>query len=235
IIALAFRQRLLIVLLAAAIVGFGAWSLTVLPIDAVPDVTPTLVQIFTEAPGLAPEEVEQIITYPIEVSMNGLPDVQTIRSLTTFGLSVVGVYFKDGVDIYFARQLVSERLRSAVQEIPPGVSTPELGPITTGLGKIYQYKVVGDEYDLMSLRSLQDWVVKYHLRTVPGVTEVLSLGGHVKQYQVLVDPEKLISYDITLQQLFRAIEENNENVGASFIEKGSEEFVVRGIGRVQTV
>jgi len=235
IIALAFRQRLLVVILGAGIIGFGTWSLTKLRIDAVPDVTPTLVQIFTEAPGLAPEEVEQLITYPIEVSMNGLPSIRMVRSLTTLGLSVVLVYFNDGVDTYFARQLVSERLRKAAEEIPAGIGTPELGPITTGLGNIYQYKVVRGGYDLMELRSIQDWVIKYHLRTVPGVTEVLSLGGHVKQYQVLVDPEKLLSYGLTLQQLFHAIEANNKNVGASFIEKGSEEFVVRGIGRAQSI
>ena len=233
-IAFALRQRLLVVLLALIVAGSGVLALGRLPIDAFPDVTPVLVQIFTEAEGLAPEEVEKLITYPIEVSMNGLPGITDIKSLSAFGLSVVSVYFEDDVDIYFARQLVFERLQAAREEIPEGLGDPEMGPITTGLGNVYQYIVEGDGYDLMELRSIQDWIVKYQLRTVPGVTEVLSAGGFAKQFQIQIDPNQLLKYDLTLDELVEAVEANNQNAGGGFIVRGSEEYLVRGVGWVQT-
>ena len=235
IIEVAMRERLLTSLLAVAIVVAGYISYQKLPIDAFPDVSPVLVQIFTEAEGLAPEEVEKLITYPIEVAMNGLPNITRIQSISTFGLSVVSIYFKDDMDIYFARQLVFERLETARSEIPEGMGDPEMGPITTGLGQVFQYIVEGEGYDLMELRSIQDWIVKFQLRTVPGVTDVLSFGGMVRQYQVLVDPHELINYNITLDQLIEALKTNNQNAGGSFIVRGAEEYIIRGIGWTQTL
>jgi cobalt-zinc-cadmium resistance protein CzcA len=229
------KNRLLVVLLALGVVGGGTFALTRLPIDAFPDVSPTLVQVFTEAPGLAPEEVEKLITYPIEVSMNGLPGVDQVKSISAFGISVVSVYFRDDVDIYFARQLALEKLQDAKDQIPPGLGEPKLGPITTGLGQVYQYVLDGKNLDPTELRTLQDWIVKYNLRTVPGVTEVLSFGGDVKQYQVQVDPRALLQYGVTLPQVRNAIRANNRNVGGGYIERGPEEYLIRGIGLAENL
>ncbi|MHB0962529.1 MAG: efflux RND transporter permease subunit [Gemmatimonadaceae bacterium] len=229
------KNRLLIVLFALGVMGAGALALTRLPIDAFPDVSPTLVQVFTEAPGLAPEEVEQLITYPVEVSMNGLPGVSQVKSISAFGISVVSVYFRDDVDIYFARQLALEKLQDAREQIPPGLGEPKLGPITTGLGQVYQYIVSGNNLSPTELRTLQDWVVKYNLRTVQGVTEVLSFGGDVKQYQVQVDPRALLQYGVTLSQVRAAIRANNRNVGGGYIEHGPEEYLIRGIGLAENL
>jgi len=229
------NQRLLVLVGAFAVFGFGYRSLRSLPIDAFPDVSPVLVQIFTSAPGLAPQELEQLVTFPIEVSMNGLPGVTRIQSISQFGLSVVSVYFEDDVDIYFARQLVFERLQSARADIPEGLGDPELGPITTGLGQVYQYFVSGEGVPIDSLRTLQDWIVKLQLRTVPGVTEVLSFGGEVKQFQVQLDAGRLVQYAITVPEVVEAIEQNNENAGGSYIVRGAEEFLVRGLGFVHTL
>lgn len=234
-ISFALRQRLLVLLFSLVVAGGGVLALQRLPIDAFPDVTPVLVQIYAEAEGLAPEEVEKLITYPIEVSMNGLPGITDIKSLSTFGLSVVSVYFEDDVDLYFARQLVFERLQAAQEEIPEGLGDPGMGPITTGLGQVYQYIVEGEGLDLMELRTIEDWIVKYQLRTVPGVTEVLSFGGFVKQYQVRVDPNRLLKYDLTLDDLATAVEVNNQNAGGSYLVRGSEEYLVRGLGWTQTL
>ena len=235
IIDFALNQRLLVLIGALALAGFGYRSLRSLPIDAFPDVSPVLVQIFTEAPGLAPQEVEPLVTYPIEVAMNGLPGVTRIQSISQFGLSVVSVYFEDHVNIYFARQIVFERLQDAREEIPEGLAESGLGPITTGLGQVYQYLVTGEGVSADSLRTLQDWIAKFQLRTVPGVTEVLSFGGEVKQYQVRLDPGRLIQFDITVPEVVEAIERNNENAGGSYIVRGAEEFLVRGLGWVETL
>jgi cobalt-zinc-cadmium resistance protein CzcA len=229
------KNRLLVVLIAIGIMGGGAFALTRLPIDAFPDVSPTLVQIVTEAPGLAPEEVEKLITYPVEVSMNGIPGVKQMKSISAFGISQVSVYFNDDVDIYFARQLTLEKLQEAKEQIPPGLGEPTLGPITTGLGQVYQYVVEGKARDGTELRTLQDWIVKYNLRTVPGVTEVLSFGGDVKQYQVRVDPRALLQYGVTLPQVRDAIGANNRNVGGGYIERGPEEYLIRGIGLAESL
>ncbi len=235
IIEFAARQRLLILIFTALLIVAGVISLQKLPIDAFPDVSPVLVQVFTEASGLAPEEVEQLITYPIEVAMNGLPDIRDVKSVSTFGLSVVSVYFKDNVDIYFARQLVFERLESAKGEIPEGLGFPELGPITSGLGQVYQYYLQGEGYSLMELREIQDWIVKFQLRTVPGVTEILSFGGEVKQYQIQLDPVLMQKYDITLDEVLDVVKANNRNVGGNFIVRYSEEYLIRGLGWVSTL
>ena len=235
IIEFSLRNRLLILLLAAGILGGGAFALSRLPIDAFPDVSPTLVQVVTETPGLAPEEVEKLVTYPVEVAMNGLPGVANTKSLSAFGISQVSVYFNDGVDIYFARQLTLEKLQQAREEIPPGLGEPRLGPITTGLGQVYQYVVQGGSNDPVELRTMQDWIVKYNLRTVPGVTEVLSFGGDVKQYQIRVDPRALLQYGVTLRDVRDAVGANNRNVGGGYIVRGPEEYLIRGIGLAETL
>ena len=229
------KNRLFILLFSIAILGGGAIALARLPIDAFPDVSPVLVQVVTESPGLAPEEVEKLITYPVEVAMNGLPGVDQIKSISAFGISQISVYFKDDVDIYFARQLALEKLQEAKEEIPPGLGEPRLGPITTGLGQVYQYTVRGAGSSMTELRTLQDWIVKYNLRTVPGVTEVLSFGGDVKQYQVQVDPRALVQYGVTLLNVRSALEANNRNVGGGYIVRGPEEFLVRGIGLAENL
>ena len=229
------RNRLLIALFAVGVLGGGAIALSRLPIDAFPDVSPVLVQVVTETPGLAPEEVEKLVTYPVEVAMNGLPGVVNTKSLSAFGLSQVSVYFDDGVDIYFARQLTLEKLQEAREEIPPGLGEPRLGPITTGLGQIYQYIVEGGSNDPVELRTMQDWIVKYNLRTVPGVTEVLSFGGDVKQYQIRVDPRALLQYGVTLRDVRDAVGANNRNVGGGYIVRGPEEYLIRGIGLAETL
>ncbi len=230
ILAFSLKNRLLIMLLGLGVLVGGAYALTKLPIDAFPDVSPTLVQVITEAPGLAPEEVEKLITYPVEVSMNGLPGVEQVKSISAFGISQVSVYFKDNVDIYFARQLTLEKQQEAREQIPPGLGEPKLGAITTGLGQVYQYVVQGEGRDQTELRTLQDWIVKYNLRTVPGVTDVLSFGGDVKQYQIQVDPRALLQYRVTLADVRQAVGANNRNVGGGYIVRGPEEYLIRGIG-----
>ncbi|NUM68558.1 efflux RND transporter permease subunit [candidate division KSB1 bacterium] len=229
------KQPLLIFCLVILMAGLGWWSLTHIPIDAFPDVTNVQVQILAEAPGLSPVEVEQLVTFPIEVAMNGLPQLTEVRSISKFGLSVITVVFEDDVDIYFARQLVLERLQSAREALPPNMPEPEMGPVTTGMGEIYQYFLESDSLDLMELRSLQDWAIKPQLRTVPGVTEVNSFGGLVKQYQILVSPEMLLSYGLSLAEVFTAVENNNSVVGGNFIEHASEQYIIRGVGRAQTM
>ncbi|MGH7658122.1 MAG: efflux RND transporter permease subunit, partial [Gemmatimonadales bacterium] len=231
----ALGNRLLVSLFALGVLGGGGLALVRIPVDAFPDVSPVLVQIITESPGLAPEEVEQLITYPVEVAMNGLPGVTHTKSISAFGISQVAVYFKDDVNIYFARQLTLERLQTAREQIPPGLGDPVLGAITTGLGQVYQYTVRGPGMDLMELRTLQDWIVKYNLRTVPGVTDVLSFGGEVKQYQVQVDPRALHQYGVTLADVREAIGANNRNVGGGYIVRGSEEYLIRGIGLIENL
>lgn len=235
VIEFSLRNRLLVSLFGVGVIGAGALALTRLPIDAFPDVSPTLVQIVTESPGLAPEEVEKLITYPVEVSMNGIPGVRQMKSISAFGISQVSVYFHDDVDIYFARQLALEKLQDARQQIPPGLGEPRLGPITTGLGQVYQYVVRGGGLSPLELRTLQDWIVKYNLRTVNGVTEVLSFGGDVKQYQIRVDPRSLLQYGVALSQVRQAVGANNRNVGGGYIERGPEEYLIRGIGLAESV
>ena len=228
------KNRLLVILFALGVLGGGGLALAKLPIDAFPDVSPVLVQIITESPGLAPEEVEKLITYPVEVAMNGLPGVSHTKSVSLFGISQVSVYFHDNVNIYFARQLTLERLAVAREQIPPGLGEPVLGAITTGLGQVYQYTVRGPA-DQMELRTLQDWIVKYNLRTVPGVTDVLSFGGEVKQYQVQVDPRALQQYGVTLADVKAAVGANNRNVGGGYIVRGPEEYLIRGIGLAENL
>jgi cobalt-zinc-cadmium resistance protein CzcA len=180
----ALRSPLLMLALGVLVLAAGYYSYGRLPVDAFPDVTPALVQVFTETEGLAPEEVERYVTYPVEVAMSGLPNLKELRSVSNFGLSVVNIYFEDGTDIYFARQLVNERLQLARDQMPAGFGDPEMGPISTGLGQILFYFVEDETGQRRpeEMRQIQDWLIKFNLQTVPGVTEVLSLGGEVKQY-----------------------------------------------------
>jgi len=237
IINFALRQRLLVLVAAVVVLVTGVWSYLRLPVDAYPDISPALVQVFTETEGLAPEEVEQLVTYPVEVAMNGLPGLERIRSVSNFGLSVVNVYFDEGTDIYFARQLVNERLQEARNRIPEGLGDPGMGPISSGLGQILFYYLDADpdQYSLEELRTIQDWIVKRNLQTVRGVTEVLSIGGHVRQYQVVVRPDALRQYDLTLHEVLEAVDANNLNVGASFLEVAKEEYIVRSIGLAENL
>src|SRR3990170_499978 len=223
------RNRLLMSIIGVLILAAGYYSYRRLPVDAFPDVTPNLVQVFTETEGLAPEEVEKYVTYPVEAAMSGLPELKEIRSISNFGLSVINIYFEDKTNIYFARQLVNERLQHAREEIPEGFGVPEMGPISTGLGQILFY-VLEDETGRRSpeeMREIQDWLIKFNLQTVPGVTEVLSLGGEVKQFQVLVRPDDLLRYNLALNDVVQAVQANNANVGAQFIVKNAEEYIVR--------
>lgn len=233
-IRVALSNPLLVALGTLALVAAGVYSLQWLSVDAFPDVTPVLVEVVTTSEGLAPQEVEQLVTYPIEAAMNGLPRVDRVQSLSIFGLSDVKIYFQDGVDIYFARQLVRAQLQSAAEQIPADAGEPELAPISTALGQVYQYVLRGRAYDNSELRTIQDWVVRRALRTVSGVADVVSFGGLVKQFQVRVDPRRLQQYDLSLADLADALHANNRNVGGGFLETDSEESLVRGLGRVST-
>ena len=226
------KNRLVTLVAALIMMGAGFYSYTKLPVDAFPDVSPNLVQVFTVTSGLAPEEIEKYVTYPVEAAMTGLPGVDKVRSVSNFGLSVVNIYFEDGMDIYFARQLVGERLQEAREQIPAGFGNPEMGPISTGMGLVLFYYLddTTGRYSLEELRSIQDWLIKFNLQTVPGVTEVLGIGGYEKQFHVEVHPEQLLRYGVTLGEVIERVRANNLNVGAQFIEKNSEEFVVRSIG-----
>ena len=234
---LGVENRLLVVLALLAIIVGGALVLPKLNLDAFPDVTNVQVQINTEAQGLAAEEVEQLITFPVEAVMYALPDVEEVRSISKTGLSVITVVFKEGTDIYFARQLVFERLQAAQEQIPDGIGTPEMGPNTSGLGQVYQYYLRSDDpgrYDTIALRSLNDWVVKLLLMPVGGVTDVLSFGGEVRQYQVQLDPQRLLAYNLTSDDVSEAIEANNRNAGGWYLDRGAEQLVIRGVGWVRS-
>lgn len=227
------ENRLLVVLALVATIVAGAFILPKLNLDAFPDVTNVQVQINTEAQGLAAEEVEQLITFPVEAVMYALPDVEEVRSISKTGLSVITVVFKEGTDIYFARQLVFERLQSAREQIPQGIGTPAMGPNTSGLGQVYQYYLRSNDsskYDILALRSLNDWVVKLLLMPVSGITEVLSFGGEVRQYQVQLDPQRLLSYGLSIDAVTEAIEANNRNAGGWYLDRGEEQLVIRGVG-----
>jgi cobalt-zinc-cadmium resistance protein CzcA len=228
------RQRLLVFLATLILAGFGWLSLRQIPIDAFPDVTNVQVQVLATAGGMSPPEVEKLITRPIEIELAGLPKLAEVRSVSKIGLGLITVVFEDGVNDYFARQLVFERMQGARDKLPAGVEV-QLGPISTGLGEIYQYTLVSRDkkYDATELRTIQQYIVRPILRTVPGVTDVNSFGGLVKQYQVLIKPDRLTSYGITLQQVFEALEKNNANASGNFIEHGSEQYVVRGLGLVK--
>ncbi|MFQ5666195.1 MAG: efflux RND transporter permease subunit [Candidatus Binatia bacterium] len=229
------RNRFIVVVFAGLVVAFGVHSLQQLPIDAVPDVTPNQVQILTNAPGLGPVEVERFITFPVETAMSGLPGIELIRSVSRFGLSAVTVYFDEGMDIYFCRRLVMERLPAAREAIPEGFGTPEMGPISTGLGEIYQFEVRGEGYSLMELRSILEWDIAFKLKSVPGVVEVNTYGGKLKTYEVQLDASRLVAYDLSIGQVYEALERNNANAGGGYIERAQEQYLIRGEGLVETL
>ncbi|WP_047219788.1 MULTISPECIES: CusA/CzcA family heavy metal efflux RND transporter [Delftia] len=240
IIRFAIEQRWLVLLAVLAMAGLGIYNYQRLPIDAVPDITNVQVQINTQASGYSPLETEQRVTYPIETVMAGLPHLEQTRSLSRYGLSQVTVVFKDGTDIYFARQLVGERIQQARDSLPAGI-TPTLGPISTGLGEIYLWTVEAEDgakkpdgtpYTPMDLREIQDWVIKPQLRNVPGVTEINSIGGYAKEYLVAPAPEKLAAYGFTLADIVTALQRNNANVGAGYIERQGEQYLIRAPGQV---
>jgi len=242
IIELALKQRILVMVMVSAIVGLGLYHYTKLPVDAFPDISPVMVPIFAEAHGMAPEEIERLITFPIESKMNGLPGVINIKSTSAFGMAVIYVYFNDQTEMYFARQIVGERLASAMAELPAGLEPPTLGPISSGLGQIFIYYLTADSTtDLKGkdkgtfLREVNDWIVKYGLQTVSGVTDILSVGGHVLQYQISINPYALGKYGIALEQVVEAVEKNNRNAGGQFLLLGSEEYLVRGLGLVGSI
>jgi cobalt-zinc-cadmium resistance protein CzcA len=243
VLAFSVRQRWLVMIGVLMMAAFGAWNFTRLPIDAVPDITNVQVQINTNAPGYSPLEVEQRITFPIETAMGGLPNLVNTRSLSRYGLSQVTVVFKDGTDIYFARQLVNERIQRAKDVLPAGIDTA-MGPVSTGLGEIYMYTVEakqgatradGKPFTPSDLRTAQDWIIKPQLRNVPGVNEVNTIGGFAKQFHVLPDPAKLMAYRLGFRDLMTSLAANNASVGAGYIEKNGEQYLVRTPGQVGDV
>jgi heavy metal efflux system protein len=245
---ISLRYKFLVLVIFAVVAVGGIRAVMNLPIDAFPDVTPVQVNIYTESPGLAAEDVEQLLTFPVESGMAGLPAVQQIRSVSLFGLSYVSVYFEDNMDIYFARRLVMERLQEVADRIPEGYGTPEMGPNTSGLGQVFWYTLERNSEKLnsisdasgtdisvtdMDLRTWQDWSVRLILRTAPGVDDVMSWGGQERQYQVVIDPLRLIKYQLDYKSVMQAIESNNRQVGGQYINLGSEQYLVRGLGLVK--
>jgi len=228
IIDICLRYRFLVLALTVVLIGAGVGALRQLTIDAVPDITPVQVQILTRSPALGPIEVERYVTFPVESAMTGIPGVKEIRSVSRYGLSAVTVIFEDRVNLYLARQLVSERLSVAVENIPSGFGRPEMGPMSTGLSEVYMFTLEGEGYTPTQLRTILDWEIAYRLRTVPGIVEVNTWGGLAKQYHVVVDPQKLITYGLTLPDVFAALERNNANVGSGYIERNQEQYIIRG-------
>ena len=235
IIEFSIQYRFLVIFIVFLIAVLGFMNMLRLPIDAVPDITPNQVLVITRAPGLSPLEVEQFITFPVESAMSGLPGITRIRSISRFGLSAVFIFFKDNMDIYFARRLVMERLPEARDLIPPGFGTPEMGPISTGLGEIFQFEVKGKNHSPMELRAILDWDIAFRLRSVPGVVEVNSYGGEMKTYEVQLDAEKLIAYNLSLRDVIEALEENNAAIGGGYIEHNGEQRVIRGEGLIKSL
>lgn len=224
----AIRWRLVVLVVAALVLVGGAVAVGKLPVDALPDTTNTQVQVLTDSPGLSAEEMERFITRPVEMGLNGMPGLREIRSTTREGISAVTVIFEDQVDVWFARQLVMERLRAIEADIPPQFGRPEMAPVSTGLGQIYQFVVKGDGRSSMELREILDWEIIPALRGVPGVIEVNAFGGAKKQFQVVVDPDRLAAHRVTLAQVMGALSRNNINVGGGYIERGAEQYVIRG-------
>jgi cobalt-zinc-cadmium resistance protein CzcA len=232
--ALKYKYPILIIFLAVSILG--SWALFSLPIDAFPDISPNLVQVFGEVDGMAAEEIEQLVSRPIEVAMMGLPGVKTVRSSSSFGLATVNIYFNDDVDIYRAHELVNQKLSAAEAAMPESLDLHhgiEKGPIISGMGKVLSYYIESDRHTTTELRTFQDWIVKRNLQTVPGVGDVISQGGYVRQYQIKLLPHRLLQYDITIEDIHTAIQNSNQNLGASFIVRGDEEFIVRSLGLIK--
>jgi len=235
------RKRALVLVGVVILIGLGAWSVMRIPIDAFPDVTNVQVEVLSTSPGMSPPEVERFVTFPVETAMRGLPRLDQVRSVSKAGLSVVTIVFEDGVDIYFARQLVLERLIEARERVPAGTEIA-MGPVSTAMGEVYQYTLAGTppagmnatEY-LTQVRTLQDWILAPLLKSIPGVNEINSFGGYIKQYHVTVDPDKLLAYDLTLGEVGEALRRNNLNVGGNVLDRGEQQYLVRGIGLLQTL
>jgi cobalt-zinc-cadmium resistance protein CzcA len=240
IISFSIKNKFIIGLFILALIGWGTYSLTKLPIDAIPDITNNQVQVISLAPSLAVQEVESFITAPIEVAVANIPDIIELRSISRLGLSVITVVFEDGVDVYWARQQLSERLKEAEEVIPSGLAQISLAPISTGLGEIFQYRLAVEkgyekEFNPMELRTIQDWVVRREMLGTPGVADINSYGGFVKQYEIAVNPERLRGMNLTLADIFTVLEKNNENTGSAYIDKKPTAYFIRGIGLVKTI
>jgi heavy metal efflux system protein len=234
-------NRVLVAVIACILLGFGVRAAMKLSVDAFPDVTNIQVQIATEAPGRSPEEVERFVTVPLEIAMTGLPGLTEMRALNRSGLSIITLVFTDKTDVYFARQLVMERLLEVTPRMPEGI-VPVLGPVSTGLGEVYQYTLVHpddgkrklSETELMERRVIQDWVVRPMLRSIPGVAEINSMGGLERQFQVQVNPDRLRHYKLTLAQVEQAIASNNANAGGGVLSASAEQYLIRGVGLIKT-
>jgi cobalt-zinc-cadmium resistance protein CzcA len=240
IISFSIKNKFIVGLFVVGLVGWGTYSLSRLPIDAIPDITNNQVQIISLAPSQAVQEVESFITAPIEVAVANIPDIIELRSISRLGLSVVTVVFNDGVDVYWARQQLSERLKEAEEVIPEGLAKIELAPISSGLGEIFQYRLavdkgLEDKYNPMELRTIQDWIVRREMLGTPGVADINSYGGFVKQYEIAVNPDMLRGMDLTLTDIFEALQKNNENTGSAYIDKKPNAYFIRGIGLVKTI
>ena len=240
IIDFSINNKFIIGLLTLALIGAGIYSMTQVPIDAVPDITNNQVQVITQSPNLGTEDIEQFVTYPVEVAMSNLPNVKEIRSVSRFGLSVVTVVFDDDMGTYLPRQLVSEKLTEVREQIPEGFGQPSMGPISTGLGEVYQYTLkvkpeFQDKYSLSDLRTMQDWIVQRQMAMVPGVVEINAIGGKIKQYEVAVDPNELRAIGLTITDVFKALEANNKNTGGAYIEKNHQANFIRGEGLIRSL
>lgn len=235
IIRFSIRNKLVIGFFTLALIAWGIWSTLQIPVDALPVITNNQVQVITKAPTLAAQEVEQLITYPVERSLSNLPDITEMRSMSRFGLSVITIVFKESVNVYFARQLIAEKLNEVQEQIPKGTGRPEMAPVTTGLGEIYQYilhpkKGSEHKYSAMDLRTMQDWIVTRQLYGITGVAEVTAFGGIAKQFEVALDPDKLKAMDVTIPEVFTALEKNNQNTGGAYIDKKPNAYFIRGVG-----
>lgn len=240
IIQFSIKNKLVVGIMIVALIGWGAYSLNQLPIDAVPDITNNQVQIITTSPSNGAEDIERFVTFPVEQTMATIPHIEEVRSFSRFGLSVVTVVFKEDVDVYWARQQVSERLIGASKTIPPGMGTPEMAPVTTGLGEIYQYSIYPKKgyekkYDATELRTIQDWIVRRQLLGVEGVADVSSFGGYLKQYEIALDPDKLKSMNVGVSDVFRALQKNNQNTGGAYIDKKPKAYFIRSEGLIQSI
>ena len=240
IIQFSIKNKLIIGLFVVALIGYGSYQIKKLPIDAVPDITDNQVQVIVSAPSLGAPDIERLITFPIEQANSNIPGLKEIRSFSRFGLSLITIVFEDNVDVYWARQQVTERLKIAESQIPKGVGVPELAPVTTGLGEIYQYvlkakKGFESKYTATELRTLQDWVVKRQLVGVKGVADVSSFGGKLKQYEIAINPTVLKANNITINEVFTALEMNNENTGGGYIEKGPAVLYIRTEGLIGSI
>ena len=239
IIHFSIHNKLIIGIGILGLVIWGIYNFAHLSIDAVPDITDNQVQIITSSPNLSTQEVERQVTYPIELELGNIPEIEEIRSISRMGLSVITIVFKENIDIYWARQLISEKLQIAKEKIPDEYGFPEMGPISTGLGEVYQYVLYPadgyeDQYDGYELRTIQDWIVKRQLTGIPGVVEINSSGGYLKQYEIQINSAQMRAYDVTLEELLSAVRMNNNNTGGAYVEARNQAFFIRGEGMLKS-